>query len=305
MTSRKMLALASLTVALGMAGPLLSSHAQPANAPLKVGMAKTFFNDLPKSMIEIAVGPFGDLMKATTGFEGKLSSDDPYADVAQKLHDGKLHLAVFHGHEFAWIEKKYPKLTPLMIVTNKQHDVSAYVIVHKDSKAKAIADLRGKKLDLPMGTKEHCRAFLRQSCKDNAQSGLNAFFSKVIQSSSCIDALDDVCRRNADAVLVDTIALHFYKDIKGPFFDKNLRILAEHKRFPSPVIVYCKGGLSDGTVAKIRDGMTAAHENPTAKAMLDLWQIDGFAPIPKTYATELADVLKAFPLPEPTKVSQR
>jgi ABC-type phosphate/phosphonate transport system substrate-binding protein len=305
MTSRKMLLLASLTAALGIAGLLPSIHAQPAGAPIKVGMAKTFFNDLPKSMIEIAVGPFGDLMKTTTGFEGQLSTDDQYAELAQKLYDGKLQLGVFHGHEFAWIQKKFPKLTPVMIATNKQHDVSAYVIVHKDCPAKSITELRGKKLDLPMGTKEHCRVFLRQNCKDNAQNDLSAFFSKVIQSSSSIDALDDVCRCKADAIIVDTISLNFYKDIKGPVFAKNLRVLAEHKRFPSPVIVYCKGGLNEATVAKICQGMTAAHDNPKCKEMLDLWQIDAFAPIPKTYAAELAETLKAFPLPEATKVSQR
>jgi ABC-type phosphate/phosphonate transport system substrate-binding protein len=305
MTLRKMLALASLTVALGIAGSLPSIQAQPANAPLKVGMAKTFFNDLPKPMIEIAVGPFGDLMKASTGFDGILSTDDPYVDVAQKLYDGKLQMGVFHGHELAWIQKRFPKLTPLMIATNKQHDVSAYVIVHKDSPAKTITDLRGKKLDLPLGTKEHCRIFLRQNCKDNAQNDLDAFFGKVIKSSSSIDGLDDVCRTKADAIIVDTIALNFYKDIKGPFFEKNLRILAEHRRFPSPVIVYCQGGLNDATVAKIRDGMTAAHENPKCKEMLDLWQIDAFAPIPKTYAAELAETLKTFLPPEATKVSQR
>jgi len=303
MTARKMLA--SLLVALGFAVSLPSIHAQPATAPINVGMAKTFFNDLPKAMIEIAVGPFGDLMKTTTGFEGKLTTDDAYADVAQKLYDGKLQMGVFHGHEFAWIQKKFPKLTPFMIATNKQHDVSAYVVVHKDSTAKTIADLRGKKFDLPFGTREHCRAFLRQNCKDNAQNDLNAFFGKVINSQSSIDGLDDVCRAKCDAIIIDTIALNFYKDIKGPFFEKNLRILAEHKRFPSPVIVYCQGGMDSATVAKISDGMTAAHQNPKCKEMLDLWQIDAFAPIPATYTAELATTLKAFPLPEATKVSLR
>jgi ABC-type phosphate/phosphonate transport system substrate-binding protein len=192
-----------------------------------------------------------------------------------------------------------------MIATNKQHDVSAYVIVHKDSPAKALTDLRGKTFDLPFGTKEHCRIFVRQNCKDNAQNDLNAFFGKIVKSTSCIDALDDVCRSKSDAIVVDTIALNFYRDIKGPFFDKNLRILAEHKRFPSPVIVYCKGGMDDATVAKISDGMTSAQKNPKCKEMLDLWQIDGFQPIPKTYMTELAEVLKAYPMPEATKVSQR
>jgi ABC-type phosphate/phosphonate transport system substrate-binding protein len=305
MTPRKMLGLASLFVALGFAGPLPSINAQANETPIKVGMVKTFFNDLPKPFIEVATAPFSDLMKLTTGLEGKLSTEDAYAETAQKLQDGALQLAVFHGHEFAWVQKKFPKLTPLMITTNKQHDVSAYVIVHKDSPAKAIADLRGKKLDLPQGTKEHCRVFLTSNCKDNAQNDWKAFFSAVTSASSSIDALDEVSRGKTDAVLVDTISLAFYKDIKGPVFEKNLRILAAHKNFPAPVIVYNPAKLPEATMAKIRDGMTKAHENPKCREMFELWQIDAFLPIPKTYEAQLAETLRLYPLPEATKVSLR
>lgn len=307
MPSRKMLglALAPLLVALGFAVSLPPINAQPANnGPINVGMVRSFFNDLPRPFIDVATGSFGDLMKTTTGVEGNLSVDHQYLEVAQKLDDGSLQLAAFHGHEYAWIQKKYPKFTPLMLAVNKHNDVSAIVIVHKDSPAKTLADLRGKKIDVPMGTKEQCRVYLRRHCSDN-QNDWNGFFSKVVNSTSSIEAMDDVCRGKADAIVVDTITLAFYKDIKGPVFEKNLRVLSSYNAFPSPVIVYAKGGLHDSVVAKIRDGMITAHENPKCKEMFELWQINAFQPIPSNYSEQLATTLKEFPMPEPTKVSQR
>ena len=65
------------------------------------------------------------------------------------------------------MQKKYPSIKPLLIAVSKSHPVEhAYLIVRKDSPVKSFADLRGKKFDLPTGTKEHCRLFLQKYCKE-------------------------------------------------------------------------------------------------------------------------------------------
>ncbi len=302
MHRRTLFGFAGALVALGFT--IAAPVAVAQTAPIKIGLVRAFFNDLDDTLVEIANEPFGILMKQATGLEGTLTSKDQAAEVARKLNDGELQVAVLHGHEFAWAQQKYPKLTPLMIAVNKYYDVKAYVIVAKDSKFAAIADLRGKTLDLPIQTKEHCHVFLQKNCGDNA-GAWQTFFKAVPRSKSSIQAMDDICRGKVDAVIVDTIALEFYKEIKGPFFDKNLRVLAQSESFPSPVIVVKEGTLDKATLAKFRDGLANAHKLEDTRDVLSMWQIKGFEPIPENYGKLLTDTLKAYPTPTTWKAATR
>jgi ABC-type phosphate/phosphonate transport system substrate-binding protein len=305
MQRRTLFGLAGAMMALGLAMTAPIAFAQsPKPAPIKIGLVKAFFNDLDDVTIQIANEPFGNLMKEATGLEGTLTYKDQAAEVARKLNDGELHVAVLHGHEFAWAQQKYPKLTPLMIAVNQYNDVKAYVIVAKNSKFATMADLRGKTLDMPFQTKEHCHVFLQKNCGDNA-GNWHTFFKGVPRSNSAIKAMDDICRGKCDAVIVDTIGLEFYKDIKGPFFEKNLRVLAQSDSFPSPVIVVKEGTLDTATLAKFRDGLANAHKQADARDVLSMWQIKGFEAIPQNYGKLVTDTLKAYPLPTTWKVASR
>ncbi len=309
MTRRKLSGFSLFCVALGFALLLPSAPAQPPQdaPPLKVGMAKTFFNDLPPVIIGLVTEPFPALMKACTGLDGKLLYDDDAFETAKKLDANEMQVGVFHGHEFAWIQKKYPKFMPLMVVANKHHDLKAFVIVHKESKAKSIADLRGLKVDMPACTKEPCRLFVEKYCGDNDGRDLKKFFGQIVNSTAgTIEALNDVCRKDVDAVIVDTVELEKYKEVRGPaVFANNLRVLQQSESFPSAVIVIKQGVLTEKTLQQFRDGMQNAGADPQGRKMFDMWGIEGFETIPDNFNKMLADVLKAYPAPEPTKVGMR
>jgi ABC-type phosphate/phosphonate transport system substrate-binding protein len=276
-----------------------SASAQPSKAaePLKIGMVKTFFHDLPDVVVKIVTEPFGELMKQTTGLDGALSIGADAFGAAAQLNADQLQFGVFHGHEFAWVQMKYPNLKPLMVVANRQHDVRAFVVVHKNSPAEKWADLRGKIIDVPAQTKEHCRVYLGRHCGDNAHNDPKAFFAKVDRSESFVDALDGVCKGNAQAAMVDSITLAFYKDIKGPCFAKNLRVFKQSDAFPPAVIVYKQGALPSATLNQFRDGLLKAHKNPVGADMMKMWSIDGFELPPENFSQMLADTLKMYPSP--------
>lgn len=291
------LACAALSFALSLPAP---SAAQPKpEGPIQISMVKTFFNDVPKELIALVTQPFGDVMKSSTGLNGKLVISEGTFDVAEQLYANKAHLGVFHGHEFAWAQKKYPKLTPLVIVANEQNDVRAFVVVHKDSPAKSLKDLRGKIFDIPKMTKEHCRIYVNKNFTDNATPEPKQFFSTIKKSDTSYDGLDDVSRQKVDAVVVDTLSLEFYKQIKPAVFAKNLRILHQSEpSFPAPVIAYKEGTLDTVTLKTLRDGLMAAQKNADAKVLLELWQIKGFEAVPNNYQESLNAVLKTYPTPE-------
>ena len=215
MTRRMLFGFVLAGAALGLMMSLPATAQQSANPePIKIGMAKSFFNDVPSVLVMIATGPFNKLMKDTTGLTGKLSTGDDAFEIAVRLESKQLNLGVFHGHEFAWVQKKNPNLKPIMVVANRQHDVRAFVIVKKDSPAQKISDLRGKIIDIPLATKEHCRAFLSRNCTDNANAEIKTFFASLKKSATQMNGMDDVCRGTSDAVLVDSIGLAFYRDEK-------------------------------------------------------------------------------------------
>jgi ABC-type phosphate/phosphonate transport system substrate-binding protein len=299
MNRRNLFGFASLCTALAiaLAMPGASNAQQKDAAPLKLGMAKSFFNDLHPVIIDIATQPFTPLMKATTGLDGVLTYKDDAFGTAAQLNAGKLDFGVFHGHEFAWVQKKHPSLTPLMVVVNKQHDVRAYIIVHKDSSFKTVADLRGKNIDIAEGLKEHCRVFMVRKCTNNAQPELKDYFGSITKSKTTMGSMDQVARGKVDATVVDTISLSFYKDIKLAVFNKNLRVLEESEAFPAAVIAYKHGALKDATLKQFCGGLSNAHRNAEGKEMMLMWGIEGFEPVPASYTKSLADVIKLYPSP--------
>jgi len=302
MTIRPPFGFALLLLALGFVLPMPVAAQPVKDAPIQIGLVKQFFNDVPAVQIEIVIEPFGGLMKDATGLDGKLSYADDAFEVARKLDRGDFQIGVFHGHEFAWLQKKYPKLQPLMVAVNQYNDVRAYVIVNKNNSATDLNGLRGKTIDMPLMTKEHCCVHLERTCSDNCQICAKSFFKNITRCKSPTKAIDDVMTGQLDAVVVDTITLEHYKKEKGPAFEKFLKVVNESVSFPPPVIVYKDGVLPAATIEKFRAGLANAHENANGKDMLTLWQIARFLPVPADFSKSLADSLHRYPAPTSTKV---
>jgi ABC-type phosphate/phosphonate transport system substrate-binding protein len=275
----------------------VGGQASSQTKPLQIGLAKSFVQDRAKSVVAISADEFKDVVKKTTGLDSEIGSHDGPFELAEKLKSKQRDFGVFHAHEFAWVKEKYPDLQPLLIAVNKRHAERALLIVHQNDPAKTIADLRGKTLDLPTGTKESCRMFLGKLCADQAKQTPTAFFGSLAKSASPIAALDEVARGKAQATVVDTVALEFYKEVKAAVFEKNLKILQQSEAFPASVIVYKKGALDEATVKQFREGLLKAHTIPVGGDMMKSWNIDAFEPIPKEYAMSLADILKRYPTP--------
>jgi ABC-type phosphate/phosphonate transport system substrate-binding protein len=271
--------------------------AQAGSAPVRIGMVQTFFHDVPTALVQLVTEPFSTIMRETTGLNGALVAGGDAFAVARQLSDGKLQLAVFHGHEFAWIQKKHPELRPLMVAINSQRSVCAYVLVRKDCDAGSFADLKGKDLAIPKRTREHCLVYVERHCQDDGACGSKQFFGHVVRPANVETALDDLCQGKSQAVLVDSIGLEFYKDLKPGAFDR-LKIVAQSQDFPPAVIAYRPGAVSEEAIAHVRDGLQSAHKTDMGRDMMKMWKITSFDPVPATYARCLSECLKAYPSPE-------
>jgi len=266
--------------------------------PVRVGMAKAFFLDYPKIFVKLALADFRSVITLTSGLKADIDTSDDADVVADRLNKRELDLGIFHGHEFAWLRKHHPELRPLVIIPGKHEIERAYVVVHRDSAAHSIADLKGKRLNKPFGMKEHCRLFLERTLADTAKMPVKRFFSGFDKSASQTAALDAVGRGDAEATIVDMEGWEFYKEIKGPAQTKNLRVLAESDPFPPAVIAYREGALDEGTLTRFRDGLFKAPSTREGRELMKAWNIAAFRDVPADHARSMDAVLKCFPPPD-------
>jgi ABC-type phosphate/phosphonate transport system substrate-binding protein len=274
------------------------SHAgepRPA-ATVKIGMLKSMFRDLPPSMFGVMSKPFHALVESQTGLKGELCLVDGADTLRKEMAEGKVQLGVFHGFEYAWMRLRQPDLRPLMLAVGQPGCLRAMLVVPAgDSGAQSVADLRGKTLALPRGTRETARLFLERQTGHDGQTP-EQFFGKVLTPADPAHALNDVVKGAAQATVTDGATLACFKDTY-PGQGRRLKVLAESDPFPPTVIAYREGTLSPDALRKFHDGMANAHATTSGNNLMMLLKMSRFEPIPADYESLLAGVMKNYPPP--------
>jgi ABC-type phosphate/phosphonate transport system substrate-binding protein len=289
------LGLAALALSLWAAPGAARAQDKPASGTVKIGMVSTLFRDVPPAMVQIMMPPFQTLMRAQTGLEGEFLTIDNAHELGRRLNEGKVELGVFHGFEFAWAQQKYPDLRPLVLAINYQRVLHAYFVVRDDNAAVGLSNLQGKTLAVPRKSREYCLLFLDRECQQ-LKTEAKDFFGKIVNHGSIEDALDDVLRDKVQVAVVDSVALDSYEKIKPGCFAR-LKVLKQSAAFPSAVVAYRQGSLDAALLAKFREGMITAHQNPRGKELMTMWRLTAFENAPDDFQQQLNAVLKAYPPP--------
>lgn len=291
------LGMAALTAAMAVLFHPRQTRAEelPAVPGIRIGLVSSLFRDTPESLIQLMTRPLKSLMESQTGMSGTLVAGGEARNLGRQLQDDKFQLAVFHGVEFAWVRQKHPDLKPLVIAVRDGKPMYACLVVARDSKATAVADLQGKSLALYRQCREHCRLFIERRCEACGKD-CQHFFSKVTTPGDAEDALDDVVDGVVDAALVDGAALDRYKRVKADRFEK-LKTAVRSEPFPNAVVAYKPGVLSDETLQRFRDGLITANQNPKGKQLLNMCRINCFEAVPTDYEETLLSIAKAYPPP--------
>ena len=272
----------------------------PAADPgeLKVGMVGGLFRDQKPAVVQALAKPFRDLMGKHVGLGGEVEVVDDPLLLCDHLKDGKVHLGVFHGFEFAWAQQRCDDLVPL-IVTQPPGSVRGVVVVPADSPAKTPADLKDADVRIPRGAKAHSLVFLDR-LRDGLPDSTARPAPKLDQTPE--EVLTAVASGDAPAALVDAFALEGYKALHPGGFAA-LKVLARSEEFPPAVVCYRKGGITDAQADAIRTGLTTSAKTPGGKVLMTLWNLKGFEAPPKGYQTALDDILKAYPPPKGGKTA--
>jgi ABC-type phosphate/phosphonate transport system substrate-binding protein len=236
-------------------------------------------------------------IKDETGLDNKITLQDNWLVLAEKLAKAKLHLGVFEGYEFAWAQGKHPGLKPLALAINGYRYPVACLMVAGKSKSAEFADLEGKSLWLPVAAPHHLRLYVERQSEGKGKKA-NGFFSSITSEGTVEDALDDVVDGMLDVAAADQGALDAYKRRKPSRF-KRLKEIARSQPFPPAVVAYCDGMLEEAVRRRILGGLLNANRKEKGKMLLTLFRMTGFEKPPEDFAQKLQAVRKSYPAPRP------
>jgi ABC-type phosphate/phosphonate transport system substrate-binding protein len=274
------------------------SGAQPPKGkPLpdvNIGLPEVLFKDVHKSLIEIAAQPFNDIIQKTVAMNGKLEIAADYRILAQQLKANNLDIALFHGFEFAWIEKTNPNLIPLAVTLPNCGKVQACIVVNWASKAKDPKDLKGACIAVPKGSKAHCQMFM-----DRIREGLPTDCCCPMKCTGRTpdEVLEDVASEKCEAAVVDVSALLSFQSDK-PGAGRCLKVLKESELLPSAVVVCRKGALSVEQIQAMKDALLNCAKTPQGKLFVMFWNLKGFGAVSEEYYELLSKCRKAYPEPQ-------
>jgi ABC-type phosphate/phosphonate transport system substrate-binding protein len=187
--------------------------------------------------------------------------------------------------------------TALVVALPNCGTVQACLVVHKDSKAKTPACLKGQSVLVPKGTKAHCVMFL-----DRVREKLPAgdCTPQKANGHSIEEALFEVGGGDADAAIVDISAL---KSLESgyPGCFKQIRVLAKSEPLPAAVVVYRAGGVDATVVQQLKDGLIDCVNTPAGRTFAMFWQLKGFAEVSEKYKDQVRLSLETYPEPTEAK----
>lgn len=260
---------------------------------LRVAIPKSAFRDVPAPLLTFATQPFRDLIKTQTGFDGQVLSDAEALPLARDIDAGKIHLGVFLGHEFAWAQQKYPDLMPVVCSVPKPKEIQAFVLVRHDQKGTSLSDMKGTRLIVAAGLRDHARLFLDKKQAEDMTSG---GFCSTSKAATVQDALYKVIESEADVTVADQAAWRYFQKLY-PGASQNLRVLAQSDVFPPTVIACKKGKLTDEQLKKVKDGLMTAHQSKQGGRLMGMIKLEKFDELPTGYMDSIKSCLKLYPVP--------
>lgn len=286
---------ATLLIALTTGTGIFQTHtrASAADAPLKIGLVQSMFRDVQPTIVYALARPFRALMERQTGLAGDFDISPDAVAMAKKFHDRKIEVGVLHGFEYAWIKAKNPDLEPLAVAQPQGGVVQALIVVAADSEAKQPSDLEGESLLIPRGSKGHVFVYL-----DKLRAGLPKTALKTVRNNGMTpeEALNAVSNGEHGAALVDAANFAAYKELQ-PGAARRLKVLTKSETFPQSLLLTRKGALNNEMLAKLKDGLTAAHKTSQYKPLLMMWNLQGFDGVPADYNVQLDRCVKVYPMP--------
>lgn len=261
---------------------------------LKIGLVQSLFRGTVGEKALAQAKPMGDIMAAQSGVRLEFCAVCDHEELARRLQQGEIHLAVMHGIELAWAQKHCKELQPLVLAMNQSYKLKSYILVRQGDPAQSLADLKGRKLAVPAKSLYHNSLYLQKALEEAGQNPAGFFEEKTVTSVHA--GVEAVIDGQADVAVIDGVAWENYVENK-PARAKRLRVLSESSTFPTAALVYKPGNIPENLEKQLRETLVTLHTRPLGRQMLLLWRLSQFRAVPEEYPGLLVEVVKHYPLP--------
>lgn len=190
-------------------------------------------------------------------------------------------------HDFSWVcsfpyaKYREAKIFGLMAVPVFEGEplYRAYVIVHKDSRVKALAELQGRVFAYSEPDSNTGYAAPRQLLYDIGRNP-DGFFRHTFFTYSHTETIEAVAEQVADGASVDSYVWE-YLNRREPRLTAKTRIIQRSESFGFPPLVY-RVGIDEDLRARMTEALLTMDKDPDGRTLLSELVLDRFISAPSS-----------------------
>jgi ABC-type phosphate/phosphonate transport system substrate-binding protein len=238
----------------------------------------------------------GDQLGCMIDFDlTKGDSADDLLRFGREINDGAVHVGVIWGLEYGWLRVRWPELRPMVVCTQRKYAYESRVMVREGFGARALADLKGKRLATYQGASLMDRMYLDKLLKDNKET-LRDFFGDIKSYPTVKSAILAVRNNEADCLVVNMVA--YTRHItSGPKL--KLDYLLPSEPFPDAVLVGRPDrmdALRRGLWSEMRKSLGTIHRTAVGRQCVDFWMIEQFSSPGEAFEQIVRERLRDYPI---------
>jgi phosphonate transport system substrate-binding protein len=240
----------------------------------------------PQATLE-AYGPLLDYLSAKLGRPVQLIQRNTYAEINELIRSGGADLAFVCGG--AYVEGQREFGMELLVAPEVRGETTyySYIIVHRDSSAQSLADLRGHSFAFsdPLSNSGHLAP---QWMLHEMGETPETFFSSTLFTYSHDNSIRAVADHLVDGAAVDSL-VYDYTIARDPTFSSQTRVIDKAGPFGIPPVVV-HPDLDPALKAQLRAALLDMADDPASQTALDTLMVDGFVTVDDSAYDSIRDM---------------
>lgn len=200
-----------------------------------------------------------------------------YDEIDIMLEEGLVDVAFICSSPYVIDSEKFGVELLVAPLVNNQPFYQSYIIVHKDSSAKTVDDLKDRTFaftDPKSNTGRLYPAYVLAKLHETPES----FFSSTLFSYSHNKSVEIVAKKKAAGAAVDSIVYNYMAATNSPYV-RETKVIHRSQQFGIPPVVV-PPGLSPFVKSALREVFLDMHTDPEGKVILDGMKIEKFVQVP-------------------------
>jgi ABC-type phosphate/phosphonate transport system substrate-binding protein len=294
LTARKMASLCCL-LGLSMFYPVFAEDTRSFDATvIRFGITSSVLeSDVNPDDALVAAKLWAATLGTTSGIwtksEARIYRDTPSLVAAVK--SGETDVVAISTEEFLQVESELRAEPALTYIQSGQAELEYVVVTHKESEAKSIADLRGKRIVIPRGGRTTMvPLWLDALLYDSNLPLKEVYFKEIKEVAKTSQVVLPVFFQQMDAGIVTKSGFETAVAL-NPQIDQHLRIIAKSPRIVA-LVTCLRSGLPTERKTLYVDQALKLHETPGGLQKFNVFKLERLVRWEPRYADAVRELMK-------------